>query len=434
MSEILQEMRNRLAEELERNERGVVKKTRKNCMMILKSDPVLKGQIKGNLFTERVDVIAVPWASESHTLEDNDLHHIYLILEEYGIVSADKLIDSSIRLVADENKYHPICEYLESLVWDGVPRVADAMRHFLGVERTPLSEEAIRVFMFGALERIYNPGCKFELMLCLVGGQGDGKSTFFRLLALKDDWFTDDIKNLDDENIVRRLQGHWIVEMAEMIATASAKCIEENKAFISRQRDTYKVPYDKFAKDVKRQCVFGGTSNKKNFLPFDRTGNRRFVPFETCISNADIHINANVEESRIYFEQMWAEIMVEYRNGETKFILSKEAEAELEDKRELFIGEDMDKDIIASYLMSTGKTEVCILELYQEAFGNVGKPDRRESNEIADILRNGLGFEDSDGKTKRFGKYGVQKCFRKRNQESQEFESAAEQLKIPFDE
>lgn len=368
MSEILQEMRNRLAEELERNERGAVKKTRKNCMMILKSDPVLKGQIKGNWFTERVDVIAVPWASESHTLEDNDLHHIYLILEEYGIVSADKLIDSSIRLVADENKYHPICEYLKSLVWDGVPRVADAMRHFLGVERAPLSEEAIRVFMFGALERIYNPGCKFELMLCLVGGQGDGKSTFFRLLALKDDWFTDDIKNLDDENIVRRLQGHWIVEMAEMIATASAKCIEENKEFISRQRDTYKVPYDKFAKDVKRQCVFGGTSNKKNFLPFDRTGNRRFIPFETCIVNADVHINANVEESRVYFEQMWAEIMVEYQKGEAKFILSQEAEEELEAKRELFIGEDMDKDIISSYLLTTGKTEVCILQLVRFSY------------------------------------------------------------------
>ena len=433
MSEKLHEMRNRLAEELERNERGAVKKTRHNCMVILKSDPVLKGQIKGNLFTERVDVIDVPWASESHTLEDNDLHHIYLILEEYGIVSADKLIDSSIRLVADENKYHPVREYLESLKWDGVPRVADAMRHFLGVERTPLSEEAIRVFMFGALERIYRPGCKFELMLCLVGGQGDGKSTFFRMLALRDDWFTDDIKNLDDENIVRRLQGHWIVEMAEMIATASAKCIEENKAFISRQRDTYKVPYDKFAKDVKRQCVFGGTSNKKNFLPFDRTGNRRFIPFETCITNADVHINANVQESRVYFEQMWAEIMVEYQDGKAKFILSQEAEAELEAKRELFIGEDMDKDIISSYLLTTGKTEVCILEIYQEAFGNTGKPDRRESNEIADILRNGLGFEDSKGKPKRFGKYGVQKYFRKRNQDSQAFLSVAEQMEIPFE-
>ena len=74
---------------------------------------------------------------ESHTLDDNDLHHIYLILEDYGLVNADGLIDSAIRLVADENRYHPVREYLESLEWDGVPRIDDALRHFLGVERTP---------------------------------------------------------------------------------------------------------------------------------------------------------------------------------------------------------------------------------------------------------------------------------------------------------
>ena len=130
---------------------------------------------------------------------------------------------------------------------------------------------------------------------------------------------------------------------------------------------------------------------------------------------------------------MWAEIMTEYKKGEAKFILSKEAEAELETKRELFIGEDTDKGMIASYLETTGKTEVCILELYQEAFGNMGKPDRRESNEIADILRNSLGFEDSAGKTKRFGKYGIQKYFRKRNKEIEKFQLVPKQMEIPFD-
>ena len=38
----------------------------------------------------------------------------------------------------------------------------------------------------GAIHRAFCPGCKFEVMLCLVGGQGAGKSTFFRLLAVKD--------------------------------------------------------------------------------------------------------------------------------------------------------------------------------------------------------------------------------------------------------
>ena len=114
--------------------------------------------------------------------------------------------------------------------------------------------------MLGAVERVYNPGCKFEYMLCLVGGQGAGKSTFFRFLAMKDEWFTDDIRKLDDENVYRKLQGHWIIEMSEMIATSSAKSIEEIKSFISRQKETYKVPYEIHAADRPRQWETGDGS------------------------------------------------------------------------------------------------------------------------------------------------------------------------------
>ena len=82
--------------------------------------------------------------------------------------------------------------------------------------------ESLKIFMLGAINRIFYPGCKFEIMLCLVGKQGDGKSTFFRLLAMKDDWFSDDLKRLNDENVVRKMSGHWIIEMAEMVAISSA--------------------------------------------------------------------------------------------------------------------------------------------------------------------------------------------------------------------
>lgn len=73
--------------------------------------------------------------------------------------------------------------------------------------------------MMGAIKRVFEPGCKFENMLCLVGGQGAGKSTFFRFMAIRDEWFSDDLRKLDDENVNRKLQGHWIIEMSEMIAS-----------------------------------------------------------------------------------------------------------------------------------------------------------------------------------------------------------------------
>ena len=61
------------------------------------------------------------------------------------------------------------------------------------------------LFLLGAIHRAFHPGCKFEVMLCLVGGQGAGKSTFFRLLAGKDEWFSDDLRKLDDENVYKAL-------------------------------------------------------------------------------------------------------------------------------------------------------------------------------------------------------------------------------------
>lgn len=74
-------------------------------------------------------------------------------------------------------------------------------------------------------------------------------SSFFRFLAGNDEWFSDDLRKLDDENIYRRMIGHWIIEMSEMMAAVNAKNVDEIKSFLSRQKDTYKVPYDKFPAD-----------------------------------------------------------------------------------------------------------------------------------------------------------------------------------------
>ena len=116
------------------------------------------------------------------------------------------------------------------------------------------------------------PGCKADEMLCLVGQQGAGKSTFFRFLALNDDWFSDDLKQLNDSKIYEHLRGHWIMEMSEMIAAISAKSNEEIKSFLTRQKDTYRNPYDKYEEDRKRLCIFAGSTNTRQFIPFSLSG------------------------------------------------------------------------------------------------------------------------------------------------------------------
>ena len=112
------------------------------------------------------------------------------------------------------------------------------------------------------------------------------------------------------------------MEMSEMIATANAKSIEEIKSFLSKQKETYKIPYETHPADRLRQCVFAGTTNRQDFLPRDRTGNRRFIPIPVDAAQAEVHILDNEAESRAYIDQLWAEAMTIYNSGDYKLTFS----------------------------------------------------------------------------------------------------------------
>ena len=147
------------------------------------------GGIRLNLLTERVDVTkAMGWSRSGSALTDTDFQYILRRMEQYGLTS-DKKVRSALSIAANENRYHPIRDWLNGLVWDGRPRMRQALHHFLGAAESDYTEEALRLFLPRAICRVFKPGCKFETMLCLVGGQAAGKSTFFRLLAVKDEWF-----------------------------------------------------------------------------------------------------------------------------------------------------------------------------------------------------------------------------------------------------
>ena len=336
---------------LDLTDNGAIKNSIRNCLTVFMKDPLLQGAISYNLLTERVDIVKpLWWKKQTATLTDTDLNYLMLYLEDNYALTSEKKIQKAIAIVADCNKYHPIQDYLNSLEWDGTERIRHALRKYLGAEESEYVYQCLRLFMLGAIHRVFKPGCKFEVMLCLVGGQGAGKSTFFRLLAVKDEWFSDDLRKIDDENVFRKMQGHWIIEMSEMIATANAKSIEDIKSFISRTKETYKVPYETHPADRLRQCVFGGSSNTLDFLPLDRSGNRRFMPIMVHPEQAEVHILEDEAASRAYIDMMWAEAMFIYRNFPLKLTLSKEMEKELRELQKEFMPEDTKAGLIQSFL------------------------------------------------------------------------------------
>lgn len=111
-------------------------------------------------------------------------------------LTSEKCMDKALRIEANSRAYHPICEISGTT---GVGRAGEnplCPANGMGADASDFVYEVVKHFLMEALSRIYRPGCKADEMLCLVGQQGAGKSTFFRFLALNDDWFSDDLKQL----------------------------------------------------------------------------------------------------------------------------------------------------------------------------------------------------------------------------------------------
>ena len=156
---------------LESTEKGGVRNSIRNCLTVFQNDPLLSGAIAKNLLTERTDIIKpIGYNRTGTAITDTDMNYLLLYLEEtYGLTS-EKKIAAAIGIVANENGYHPIRDYLNGLSWDGTERIRTCLHHFLGADSDQYTYEALRLFLLGAIHRAFHPGCKFEVMLCLVGG------------------------------------------------------------------------------------------------------------------------------------------------------------------------------------------------------------------------------------------------------------------------
>ena len=420
---------------LETTEKGSIKQTNNNCRIVLENDPILKEALKFNELRHGIDVVTdLGWARDGEAFSDVDEANILMYMEQNYGLNTDTQISRAIKTVANENRFHPIRNKLLSLKWDGKKRLNHVLKHFLGVTPTELSTESLKLFMLGAIDRVFNPGCKFEYMLCIVGGQGAGKSTFIRFLALNDEWFCDDIKQLSDKDVFEHLQGHWILEMPEMTAILHAKYVEDTKAFLSRQKDNYRIPYDKYAMDHKRQCVFAGTSNKIQFLPPDKSGNRRFLPIEAGMEEAEVHILEDEKASREYFEQLWAEVMEIYLSGDFSLTLSKELQKELILVQARYMPEDHIETSIVNYIEEEQPEYVCAWMLYENALGkpHMQKPENWESAAIGEIMNNKFKDEYQYLKSHVFAEYGTQRAWKRIKNSDFRAITKQEEMELPF--
>jgi predicted P-loop ATPase len=160
--------------------------------------------------------------------------------------------------------------------------------------------------LVAAVRRVRQPGCKFDEMVVLESEQGKEKSSALALLAVRDEWFTDDMPlNADSKVVIERLAGRWIVEAGELKGMRKGD-VEGLKAFLSRRVDRARAAYARLTQEVPRQCILVGTTNSQRYLK-DGTGNRRFWPVAVGVFD--------LEGLRRDRDQLWAEAAAREASG-----------------------------------------------------------------------------------------------------------------------
>ena len=380
-----------------------------NYLLVFENDPLLKEKIGYNELSGQPEIIKnqIQWTDFQASEVARYIQSVY------GFYNKEAYKNGFNALLI-RHKFNPVINMLEKTEWDGKPRIGTILQKYLKCEDNDYTREVARLIFSGGIKRLYEPGCKFDLMPVFIGGQGGGKTTFIQWLALNMNYYNE-VKTMDGQKGFEALAGVWICEVGELLALKKTKEVEAVRSFITSRSDNYRKPWDKYPSKNPRRCILLGTSNSKTFL-VDKTGNRRYLPIMTY-SDARKDLFSREQECKNDILQCWEEARYWYQTQDELLLdLKPEFLDDAQKAQENALEDDWRVGVIRAYLDEHPISTVCTKEIWDEAlhsdvtsFKDMSKKD---SNEISLIMDS---FEDyqrvSSYRTKR---YGIQRGWRRK--------------------
>lgn len=366
-----------------------------NALILFEHHPEVAPSIAFNVFANQaVAVAALPWDDRGlaypRQLSEEDAIRGQGWLERQGVYKLSAATAWTALVAASRRRrFNPLVDWLQSLEWDGNPRIDRWLSYYLGAELSPYVESISAKFLISAVARAFRPGCKVDTMPVLEGPQGIKKSTALRTL-FGDEYYSDELADFGSKDAALQMQGKWCIEVAEL-ATLSRADVKRVKEVLSRQVDRFRAPYDRTVAEHPRQCVFAGTTNPVDGYFKDPTGGRRFWPVACGVIDTDALANDR--------SQLWAEAVKRYEDKAIWWLQGDEIPAAKEEQEARQESDPWD-DVIEEFLI--GQIEITTPEILTGPLKmGVEKLNKADQSRVANILKR-LGWERTTAK--RLGK------------------------------
>lgn len=378
------------AGEKKRNEKGLI--SGKNKESLEKALEILEIEVRFEIRSQKVE-FRLP--GEKHWEEGNTrrVAHIRELIEKkisylgannklrplsFGTEKWKLCLDA----ILHEKEEDAFLEWLNSLPnWDNTPRLGNLFPTLFKSESNGLTFWAGKYLFLAAVQRAYLPGDKIDEIPIIYGPQGVGKSSLLSNMfpkAYRAKWFGDGLRlAADEKRRVESLLGRVLVEAAEMSGAKKAE-IESLKSFLTCINDgNIRLAYRSDPEVIERRCIIVGTTNEKQCLPNDPSGNRRFVPVEVKEGS---NIEKYMEENR---NQLWAEAIHLFKEGERANLPKKLKQLQKEVVEEYRYSDEIVEDAIQNLDTKKGYKLKDIIEI----FFPDDKTGRRLENRISKGLR-----------------------------------------------
>lgn len=370
---------------IKKNKAGTAHSNMANVIAVLQEHPYYKNNIRYNTFRHEIEYNGKP-------LEDADIFKIQYFMQTTAELPnvSDKVVYNALVHYAQQNKYDEAQEWLKAQVWDKTPRLATWLQSATGLPSDTYHSGVGSQWFMGIIRRIMEPGCIFDYMLVITGGQGLGKTSLFRIIG--GNWYKSYTGTMDSKDFYLALRGTVLLDLDEGATLYKSEAIKI-KSIITETHDEFRAPYDRVMKKYPRRFVFSMSTNDSE--PFrDVTGNRRYWAI-------DIIEGVNFKWLEDNRDQLYAEAYYYYKN---KLDLPEVPMEEAKQIQEAHLPDDSWTDLVVDevrksyeYCEGNANFSTSIREVFEKIFPHESllRFDKRQEIRVANVFKKQLGLEKS---------------------------------------